>query len=98
MALNLTGAFSDMGNLLGSVSGQNIAENLLLGAGTTLILSGAKTDAGQDAVDPLHWFHHKDTGNSGVVQGPVMVASQFAKLDPATQQTLLNAHYTIIPG
>ena len=108
MALNLTGVLGDAGNLLGSISGQDIASNLILGAGTTLILSGMKTGAGQDALDPLHWFHHNPAPSttaapaapvSGVVQGGnVMTMSRFMALSTDQQKMIEAMNFTILPG
>jgi hypothetical protein len=107
MALNLTGILGDAGNLLGSVSGQDIAQNLILGAGTTLILSGMKSGAGQDALDPLHWFHHTPVPTaaapapapiSGVVQGNVVRMSAWMALTKDQQAMFQAMNYTIIPG
>lgn len=94
---NLTGVFADIGNLIPSQG--DLLNSIIAGAAGTVVLSGLKSQEGQNALDPLHLFHAKDSGTQGAVQGgPVMVASQFSKLDPGTQQALLAAHYTIIPG
>jgi len=98
MSLNLTGVLGDVGNLASSVSMQDVVASIAAGALGTVVLSGMKTGAGQDALDPLHIFHHAPSGTSGVVQGKVMVSSQFTKLDAGTQQALLAAGYSIIPG
>ena len=93
----LTGIFSDIGNLVPSQG--DLLNSIIAGAAGTVVLSGLKSQDGQNALDPLHLFHAKETNVQGAVQGGnVMIASQFAKLDPSTQAALLNAHYTIIPG
>ena len=52
MAVNLTGVLSDLSSAIPSSS--DILQQVLLGAGATVVLSGLKTSAGMDAVDPLH--------------------------------------------
>ena len=98
MGMNLTGIFSDVGNLASSISMQDVVGSIAAGALGTVVLSGVQTEKGQDAIDPLHIFHHAPTKTTGVVQGKVMAASAFSKLDPATQTTLLTNGYSIIPG
>jgi hypothetical protein len=98
MAINLTGIFSDVGNLASGITMQDIIQQVAIGSLGTVALAGAQTQAGQDALDPLHIFHHAPSNTTGVVTGPVMPGSQFAALPAATQQALLAAHYTNIPG
>ena len=109
MALNLTGVFSDIGNLAGSFSGQDLLNSVIAGAAGTVVLSGLQTQAGQNAVDPLHIFIHNPAGSaaggannppavSGVVQGQVMTMSKFLSLSPDNQKVIQAMGYTIIPG
>src|SRR6266704_3330856 len=81
MGLNLTGVFSDIGNLAGGVTGQTLLESLLAGAAGTVVLSGLKTADGQNAIDPLHIFvHHSPAGGTVAAAGEgtnVMTISAF---------------------
>lgn len=102
-ALNLTGVLGDIGNLASGINGQTILDNLVVGAGGTLLLSGLQTQAGQDAIDPAHLFHKPATATSpaitGVVQGGnVMTMSKFMALTPDQQKMIQAIGYTIIPG
>lgn len=102
MALALSGIFSDIGNLAGSVSGQDIVQSILAGAAGTVVISGLKSSGGQDAVDPLHLFHHNPPAGgapaTGVVQGNVITMSKFMALTPDQQKMFQALNYTIIPG
>lgn len=103
MALNLSGIFGDIGNLAGSVSGQDIVQSILAGAAGTVVISGLKSQGGQDAVDPLHLFHHNPPANNtppatGVVQGNVITMSKFMALTPDQQKMFVALNYTVIPG
>ena len=103
MGLNLSGVFSDIGNLASSVNGQSLLENILAGAAGTVVLSGLKTQQGQDAIDPLHIFIHSSGNNqptaAGAVTGSnVMTMSQFLALSPDNQKMIQALKYTIIPG
>ena len=98
MALNLTGIFGDVGNLASSVSMQDVVASIAAGALGTVVLSGAQTGAGQDAIDPLHIFHHAPTNTTGVVQGNVIKMSAFMALTAAQQKMFQAMGYTVIPG
>jgi len=102
MALALSGIFSDIGNLAGSVSGQDIVQSILAGAAGTVVISGLKSQGGQDAVDPLHLFHHNPPAGAptatGVVQGNVITMSKFMALTPDQQKMFVALNYTVIPG
>lgn len=108
MALNLTGVFSDIGNLAGSVSGQDVLNSILAGAAGTVVISGLQSPSGQDAVDPLHIFHRPATAatnsapaqpaSTGVVQGQVMTMTKFMSLSPDQQKMIQAMNFTIIPG
>jgi hypothetical protein len=95
----LTGIFSD---LLSAVPSQSaILDSVLAGVAGTVIISGAKSTEGQDALDPLHFFHHAPSGTSGVVQGPaanVITMSKFMALTPDQQKMFQAMNYTIVPG
>lgn len=109
MALDLTGALGDVSNLASSVSLQDIAGTLLAGAAGTVVLSGLKSQAGLDAIDPLHIIHKPaqpatDTtpatpAATSVVQGPgVMTMSKFMALTADQQKMIQMMGYTIVPG
>ena len=107
--LNLTGALGDISNLAGSISGQDVLTSLLAGTIGTVVISGAQSTAGQEAIDPLHLFHKPavpatatspaQPAATGVVSGPgVMKMSQFIALTPDQQKLISAMNYTIIPG
>ena len=98
MALNLSGVFSDIGNLASSVSGQSVLQNLAEGAIGTVVLSGLGTQQGQNAIDPLHIFIHPQSGTAGVVSGNTMTMSKFISLTPDQQKMIQALNYTIVPG
>jgi hypothetical protein len=98
MAVNLSGIFGDIGNLAGSVSLQDIIQQAAIGAAVTVGVSGLKSADGQNALDPMHWFHNKSSNTTGVVQGNVMAMSAYMALSPAAQEVIRAEHYTIIPG
>ena len=102
MGLALSGIFSDIGNLAGSVSGQDIVQSILAGAAGTVVISGLKSQGGQDAVDPLHLFHHNPPAGgspaTGVVQGNVITMSKFMALTPDQQKMFVALNYTVVPG
>ena len=90
MAVALTGVVSDLSSLIPSSS--DILQQVIIGAGASVLLSGLKTNAGIDAVDPLHIFH-KD---ASVVVGKTITGAAFAALPPATQAQLMAGGYTIV--
>src|SRR6266567_2269193 len=93
----------NLGSLLPSTS--DIATNLALGAATSVVLAGVKSNAGQDAMDPLHLFHHDPqvapvaaSNNPASVVGPTVTASAFASLPATTQAQLSAAGVHIVAG
>jgi hypothetical protein len=96
--LNLTGALGDISNLAGSISLQDIIAQAGLGAAVTVGLSGLKTSEGQNALDPMHWFHHPESNTTGVVSGNVIPMSRFMALTPDQQKMFQALNYTVIPG
>jgi hypothetical protein len=98
MALNLTGIFADVGNLATGISMQDIVQQVAVGALGTVVLSGAQTSGGQDALDPLHIFHHAPSNTTGVVQGNVIKMSAYQALTPDQQKMFAALNYTVIPG
>lgn len=76
----------------------DLAQNIITGAAASVVLAGLKSQAGLDAVDPLHIIHPVQpsgaTGGSTVV-GKSITAAAFASLPAATQQEILAAGYVI---
>ena len=99
MAVNLTGVIGDLTNLI--PSSNDLVQNIVLGAGTSVVLAGLKSNAGADALDPLHIFHHPaaadgtGAGTSTVV-GKSITASALAALPAATQAQVLQQGYVIV--
>lgn len=83
-------------NLVGALpTGQQVLQNVLLGAGTTVILSGLKSADGQNALDPLHLIFKPApapaAAPSTAVVAPVPTATQaaFNAMTPAAQVQFL---------
>ena len=93
MAVALTGILSDLSSAIPSSS--DVLQQVLVGAGASVVLAGLKTNAGLDAIDPLHIIH-KD-GSSTVV-GKTIASSAFSALSPAAQVQIMAAGYTIVAG
>ena len=91
MAFDLNSVLGNLGNII--PSSNELVNNIALGAATSVVLSGLKSQGGQDAIDPLHIFH-KD-GSSTVIGGKTMSGAAFAALDPATKAQVLAAGYMI---
>lgn len=105
MGLNLSGIFGDISNAASSVSAQDVLTGLMTSAAGTVVVSGLQSQAGQNALDPLHIFTHPGNAatntpaSTGVVNGPgVMKMSQFIALTPDQQKLIQAMGYTIIPG
>jgi hypothetical protein len=106
MAVNLTGIFGDVAGLLPS-SG-DILQQVIIGAGAGVVLAGLKSNAGLDAVDPLHLIPRPATpatatapaqpASVAVVVGKTIAASAFASLTPAIQDRLMSQGYVIVAG
>lgn len=97
MGVNLTGVVGDLTNLI--PSSQDIVQNVILGAGTSVVLAGLKSQAGGDAIDPLHLFHQNAPNNNpNAVIGPTITASAFAALPPGSQQQLAASGVHIVAG
>lgn len=91
MAVNLTGVLSDLASAIPSSS--DVLQQVLLGAGASVVLAGLKTNAGLDAVDPLHIIH-KD-GTQTVSGGKSISAAAFAALPADAQSRVLAAGYVV---
>lgn len=91
MAFDLSSVLGGVGNILPSQN--ELVNNIVLGAVTSVVLSGLKSQSGQDALDPLHLFH-KD-GTSTIV-GKTISAAAFASLPPASQAMLMAQGYSIV--
>jgi hypothetical protein len=103
MAIALTGVLSDLTSLLPS-SG-DLLQQVLLGAGASVVLSGLKSQAGLDAIDPLHLIPRpavpatatapaQPAAVSAVIGKSITVAA-FASLPAASQAAVLAAGYVI---
>lgn len=97
----ITGIFGDITNLIPSTS--ELVQQLAVGTGVSVLLAGAKSQAGQDALDPLHLFHHDPapvppTNNPNAIVGPTITSSAFAALPATSQGTLLAAGVHIVAG
>jgi hypothetical protein len=98
MAVVLTGILSDLSSVIPSSS--DILQQLIIGAGTGVLLSGLKTQAGMDAIDPLHIIH-KD--QQGVVQGTTVTGktipqSLWAQMTADQQKQLAGQGYVTVAG
>lgn len=87
----------DLGSVLGNLSSvlptqNDIANQVVTGAVASVVLSGLKSQSGQDAVDPLHLFHANGTST---VIGKSITAAAFNALSPASQANILAAGYVI---
>lgn len=92
MAVALTGILSDLSSAIPSSS--DVLQQVLLGAGASVVLAGLKTNAGLDAVDPLHIIH-KD-GTQTVSGGKSISSAAFNSLSAAAQAQVLGAGYVIV--
>lgn len=97
MSVNLTGVLSDLSSAI--PSSNDVLQQVLVGAGASVVLAGLKTNAGMDAIDPLHIIH-KDTPNNNPnnVVGPTITASAFGALPPAAQAQVLASGVHIVAG
>lgn len=109
MALtDLTGIFSDIANAAGGINGQTVLDSIAAGTLGTVVIAGAQSQKGQDALDPLNLFHHPAApatattpatpAVTGVVAGNVITMTQYNALSPDGQKTVQALKYTIIPG
>ncbi len=106
MAIPLTGIVGDLSNLV--PSGSDLLQQIILGAGASVVLSGLKTAGGQEAIDPLHFFHKPAVeatpttpatpATSSVVVGKTVMGSVFATLTPAIQDRMMSQGYTVVAG
>jgi hypothetical protein len=93
MSVSLTGVVGDLSNLIPSSS--DVLQQVIVGAGASVVLAGLKTNAGVDAIDPLHIFH-KDGGST--IVGKTIPASAFNTLDAAGKAQVLAAGTSIVAG
>ena len=92
----------DLGSLTNALSsympsGSALIQNLALGAATSVVVAGIKSDAGKQAMDPLGLFPHP-ANNPNVVTGATITASAFAALPAAAQAQLTAAGVHIVAG
>lgn len=99
MAVVLTGVLSDLSSVIPSSS--DVLQQLLVGAGASVVLAGLKTNAGMDAIDPLHIIH-KDPASGAVagttITGKTVPQSLWALMSPQQQQQLASMGYTTVAG
>ena len=96
MAVDLTGVLSDLSSAIPSSS--DVLQQVLLGAGASVVLAGLKTQAGVDAIDPLHLIPgHSVNGQANVssVVGKSITGAAFSTLPAASQAAVLAAGYVI---
>jgi hypothetical protein len=93
---------SNLGALM--PSGQQIMENVLVGAAGSVVLKGLQA-GGASSLDPLGLFPKvagaapvSPTNNPNASNGPTITASAFATLDPASKASLLAAGVHIVAG
>ena len=97
----ITGIFSDLVGLMPSTN--ELVQQLAVGTGLSVLMAGAKSSAGQDALDPLHLFH-KDpapiapTNNPNMVVGASITQSAFQAMTPALQAQLIAGGVHIVAG
>lgn len=97
MGVNLTGVLSDLSSAI--PSSQDVLQQVMVGAGASVVLAGLKTNAGMDAIDPLHIIH-KDTPNNNPnnVVGPTITSSAFGALTPQARAQVLASGVHIVSG
>ena len=101
--------FGSITQALGNMpSATAIGQNLLLGAGTTIVMSGLQSSTGQNAIDPLHLIFHNPVtpatpatattpATPAVPQTVSTISMQnFQALPQAMQAALIQAGYHII--
>lgn len=71
----------------------DLAQNIITGAAASVVLAGLKSQAGMDAIDPLHIIH--PAGGSTVVGGKSITSAAFNALDAAGKSQVLAAGYVI---
>ena len=93
MAFDINSVLGGLGSIVPSTN--ELANQIALGAATSVVLAGLKSSAGQDAVDPLHIFH-KDGGST--IVGKTIAASAFNALDAAGKAQVLASGVSIVAG
>lgn len=86
-----------IGSILGQLQSINlgdIASQMAIGAIATAGLAGVTSQAGQNALDPLHLVH-KD-GSQTAVGGKTISAAVFNGMDATGRAQILAAGYSII--
>ena len=96
MSVNLTGVLSDLQSAIPSST--DVLQQVLVGAGASVVLAGLKTQSGMDAIDPLHIIHKSDTQPGSTIVGKTIPASSFNALDAAGRAQVLAAGFSIVAG
>lgn len=93
MAVDLSSFGGVIGDLVKNLPTNNdIASQVATGAIASVLLAGLKSQAGQDALDPLHLIH--PAGGSTVV-GKSISSAAFNALSPTDKTAVLAAGYVI---
>lgn len=91
---SLSGLTKNLGDLM--PSGQDLIQNLMLGAGVSVVTKGIQA-GGLSSLDPLGLFPHP-ANNPNAVTGPTISASAFSMLNAQGQASFLAAGGHIIAG
>jgi hypothetical protein len=94
---DLSGLSAQLGGLLPSTS--SLIQGMIGTAAVGVVLAGAKSAEGQNAMDPLHLIFHPATGTSQVTTGaaPKTISGTAYAALPAAQQAELRAEgYSIV--
>jgi hypothetical protein len=104
MAIALTGMLGDLTSLL--PNSNDLLQQIILGAGASVVLSGLKTNAGLEAIDPLHLIprpavpatdtHPAVPATVSAVVGKTVTGAVFASLTPAVQDRMMSQGYTVV--
>lgn len=95
MAVALTGILGDLTSAIPSST--DILQQVIIGAGASVALAGLKSQAGLDAVDPLHIIpNHGGANTSSVVVGKTVSSAAFAAMPADARAQLMAAGYTIV--
>jgi LPXTG-motif cell wall-anchored protein len=104
MTIAVTGILSDLGSILPSTG--DIMQQVIIGAGAGVLLAGLKSNAGLDAIDPLHLIPRPAVpatdktpavpASVSTVIGKTVSGSVFAALTPAIQDRMMSQGYTVV--
>ena len=96
MSLDLSGLSGSLATALPSTG--DVLNNVLLGAATSVVLSGLKQQAGSGALDPLGLFPHNTsndpiapTNNPNITNGPTIWAPVIGATPSLSRQSMKRA-------